>query len=121
MENLWRKIPEWLRMALGLVAIPIVLLVVILALPFFFVYSYFSDKQFEKNYKLFLERMNGACFFCYNSRKSSVEFTREVIVPEIDSSVHVVFVDGKKVDFGTDSPYVSKMLCPDTRFRSSFS
>ncbi|MGY3088882.1 hypothetical protein ACVWYF_001922 [Hymenobacter sp. UYAg731] len=110
MENLWRKIPEWLRMALGLVAIPIAIFFVVLALPFFFVYSYFSDKQFEKNYKSFLERMNGARFFCYNSRKSSVEFAREVIVPELESSVQVVFVDGKKVDFGTDSQYVSKML-----------
>ena len=97
-------------MALGLVAIPIVIFFVVLSLPFFFIYSYFSDKQFEKNYKSFLERMNGACFFCYNSRKSSVEFVREVIVPELYSSVHVVFVDGKKVDFGTDSQYVSKML-----------
>ncbi|HEX8326193.1 MAG TPA: hypothetical protein VF629_01545 [Hymenobacter sp.] len=110
MERLISKIKDTILLGFGVIAIGLFILVILPTIPFFLIYSHFSNKQFEKNYKLFLERMNGTCFFCYNSRKSSVEFAREVIVPELDSSVVVVFVDGKKVDFGTDSQYVSKML-----------
>ncbi|GAB3726846.1 hypothetical protein GCM10027594_08660 [Hymenobacter agri] len=110
MKRLWRKISEG---ALLLVIIPVILLCIVLLIPiipFFLLYAYISDKQFEKSYKQFLARMNGACFFCYNSRKSSVEFARDVIAPELAPSVHIVFVDGKKVEFGADSKYISKML-----------
>lgn len=84
--------------------------VVLLLTPFFLIYAYFSDRKFEKDNKLFLERMNGTCFFCYNSRKSSVAFVREVILPELDPSVCVVFVDGRKVNCGADSAYISRIL-----------
>ena len=99
--------------AVLLVIVPVFLLfaiVVIPFIPFLLLHSYFGEKQFEKECAAFLSRMNGACFFCYNSRKSSVEFARDIIVPELASSVHVVFVNGKKVEFGSDSKYVSALL-----------
>ncbi|WP_035567549.1 hypothetical protein [Hymenobacter sp. IS2118] len=110
MERLIQKIKDTILIGIGIVAIGLFILIILPTVPFFLIYGHFSDKKFQENYKLFLERMNGARFFCYNSRKSSVEFAREVIVPELDPSVRVVFVDGKKVDFGADSQYVSKML-----------
>ncbi|WP_125917191.1 hypothetical protein [Hymenobacter coccineus] len=110
MEKLVQKINDTLALVLMAVAISLLILIILPTVPFFLIYFYFSDKQFEKKNKLFLERMNGARFFCYNSRKSSVEFAREVIVPELDPSVYVVFVNGKKVDFGADSQYISRIL-----------
>ncbi|MDO7852550.1 hypothetical protein [Hymenobacter convexus] len=110
MRQLWRKLSD---NAALLVIVPVVLLfaiVIIPFIPFLLLHSYFNDKQFEKEYTSFLARMNGACFFCYNSRKSSVEFARDVIVPELGPAVHVVFVNGKRVDFGDDSKFISTML-----------
>ena len=110
MKQLWKRISD---NAVLLVIVPVFLLfaiVVIPFIPFMLLYSYFNDKQFEKEYTAFLARMNGACFFSYNSRKSSVEFARDVIVPELAPSVHIVFVNGKSVEFGDDSKHVSTML-----------
>jgi hypothetical protein len=110
MKQFRRRISE---KVLLLIIAPVALLGIVLLIPvvpFLLLYAYISDKQFEKGYKQFLARMNGACFFCYNSRKSSVEFARNVIVPELPTPVHVVFVNGRDVDFGADSKYISKML-----------
>ncbi len=110
MKELLRKASE---KAILVIIVPAVLLVAVVLLPlvpFLLLYAYFSDKRFQKHYQQFLARMNGACFFCYNSRKSSVEFARDVVVPELAASVHVVFVDGNKVVAGVDSDYISKML-----------
>ena len=110
MKRLQTKLSET---ALVLVIVPVALLGITLlipVIPFFLIYAYFSDKKFEKDTSRFLKRMNGACFFCYNSRKSSFAFARDVIVPELASYVRVVFVDGNKVDFGSDSKYISRML-----------
>jgi hypothetical protein len=100
MKQFRRRISE---KVLLLIIAPVALLGIVLLIPvvpFLLLYAYISDKQFEK----------GACFFCYNSRKSSVEFARNVIVPELPTPVHVVFVNGRDVDFGADSKYISKML-----------
>ncbi|WP_140464344.1 hypothetical protein [Hymenobacter nivis] len=110
MEKLIHKINNTLAQALGVAFISLFIIIILPVIPFLLIHSHFSNKQFKKDYKLFLERMNGTCFFCYNSRKSSIEFAREVIVPGLDPSVHVVFVDGRKVKYGADSQYISTML-----------
>ena len=105
-EKVWDSIT-------GVIILAVVLLCAVIAIPFipFIILSaHFSDKQFQKRYHQFLERMNGACFFCYNSRKSSIEFARDVIVPELSTSIHIVFVDGNKVVAASESEYISKML-----------
>ena len=110
MKYLSHKIKEWVVVAFFVPFLVLFVLLILLTVPFFLIYSHFSDKQFQKRYNLFLERMNGAHFFCYNSRKSSVEFARATIVPELDPSVKVVFVDGRSVLSGEDSEYISRML-----------
>ena len=97
----------------GVIILAAMLVCAVVAIPFIpliILYAHFSDKQFQKRYHQFLERMNGACFFCYNSRKSSVDFARNVIVPELAISIHIVFVDGNKVVADSESDYISKML-----------
>ncbi|RZK13407.1 MAG: hypothetical protein EOO56_27185 [Hymenobacter sp.] len=110
MKNLWSEIKDKAVLAGGLTLIVGFILLIIPCIPFILIHSYFSDKAFEKGYKLYLERMNGACFFCYNNRKSSVEFAKDVIVPALEPSIQVVFVDGKDVKSGDDSKYISRML-----------
>jgi hypothetical protein len=110
MKNLWSEIEDKAALVGGLAFILACILLIIPCIPFILIYSYFSDKIFEKEYRVYLERMNGACFFCYNSRKSSFEFAKNVVVPALEPTVQVVFVDGRDVQFGNDSKYLSRML-----------
>ena len=71
---------------------------------------HFSDRKFKKEYKDFLHRVNGSRFFFYNSRRNSVDFAKEAVVPHLESTTKVVFVDGEDIDCGPDSKFVSHML-----------
>lgn len=110
MRNLWLEIKDKVTLTGGMTFVFGFILLIIPCIPFILIHSYFSDKAFEKEYKLYLERMNGACFFCYNSRKSSVEFAKNIIAPALEPGIQVVFVDGKDVESDNDSKYISKML-----------
>jgi hypothetical protein len=110
MKNLWSEIMDKAVLVGGVVFIIGFILLIIPCIPFILIYAYFSNRAFEKKYKLYLERMNEACFFCYNSRKSSVEFARDIIAPALEPNIRVVFVDGKDVKSGNDSKYILKML-----------
>jgi len=116
-ENLFDKLSNGLATVIKALAI---LAVAALALPFIIIFfilispslitSHIQDKKFQKEYELYLQKMNGTCFFCYNSRKSSVVFARDVIVPELDSVIQIVFVEGQEIKYRPDSKFISKML-----------
>jgi hypothetical protein len=110
MKNLWSEIKDKAILVGGMAYIIGSILLIIPCIPFILIYAHFSDKAFEKAYKRYLERMNGACFFCYNSRKSSVEFARDIIAPALEPNIKVVFVYGRDVQSDDDSKYISKML-----------
>jgi hypothetical protein len=110
MRNLGQTISDGLAVVLGLTALAVLAIVALPFIPFVLLYTHFSDKNFQREYTEYLRRMNGACFFCYNSRKSSVAFARDVVVPALEPTVQVVFVDGSKVDCGPNSKFISKML-----------
>jgi uncharacterized membrane protein YbaN (DUF454 family) len=110
MKNLWSEIKDKAVLVGGVVFIISFILLLIPCIPFILVNAYFSDKAFEKEYRLYLNRMNEACFFCYNSRKSSVEFARDIIIPALEPNIKVIFVDGRNVKSGDDSKYISRML-----------
>ena len=70
----------------------------------------FDRKKFLEEYKAFLKRISGTHFFFYNSRRSSITFARETIVPRLEPNIKVVFVDGEDIDVGDDSRFISHML-----------
>ena len=110
MKHLWSEIKDKAVLIGGIAFIISFILLIIPCIPFILIYAHFSDKAFEKEYKLYLERMNGTCFFCYNSRRSSIDFAKNIIVPALRPNIQVVFVDGKDVESGNGSKYISKML-----------
>lgn len=93
-----------------LATIIIVALVFLPCLPFILIWSHFSDKKFQKAYNLYLQQMNGACFFFYNNRKSSVAFAREVIAPGLAPNVQRVFVEGLRITVKDEQGLISHML-----------
>ena len=55
--------------------------------------------------------MDGCRFFFYNSRRNSVAFAKETVVPLLDSTTKVVFVDGEDITTcGDDTKFISHML-----------
>jgi|GEM_PF-1110927 len=110
MKNLGRKISDGITTALGVTALAVIGALSIPLIPVLIAYNHFNEKKFKQEYDKYLRRMNGACFFCYNSRKSSVAFARDAVVPALGPTMQVVFVGGSKIDLGPDSRFVSRML-----------
>ncbi|WP_157530685.1 hypothetical protein [Hymenobacter norwichensis] len=79
-------------------------------LPFILIWSHFSNKRFQKEYNLYLQQMNGVCFFFYNNRKSSVAFAREMLAPKLAPAVRRTLVEGKRIVTGDDLSFLSTML-----------
>ena len=107
---------------LVLVGAPIVLGLVVVLSPvflFFEIKMHFDKKEEEQKFADYLKRMDGACFFCYNSRKSSVDFARETIVPQLAPTIQVVFVNGKNIEDVPEKQFVSRMLY-DVKDRKGF-
>jgi hypothetical protein len=110
MRELWPKVLDALALLLGVTIIGLVIIALILFMPFVLIYAHFSDKYFKKKYALYLKEMDGARFFCYNNRRSSIAFAEENIVPALDPAIRIVFVEGTAISCGSDSKFISEML-----------
>ena len=100
-----------LLLIVAAVAIGLVLLLCLLLILFYLDKQFKKEQEeFQKEYKEFLSRVNGSKFFFYNSRRSSVEFVKDTVVPQLQPTTNVVFVDGENIDCGPDSKFVSHML-----------
>ncbi|WP_324676737.1 hypothetical protein [Hymenobacter sp. GOD-10R] len=110
MKDLKQRITDKAVISLWLVACVAIIILAIPFIPLILIYAYVSDKQFDKDYRHYLQRMNGTCFFCYNNRKSSVAFARDVIVPKLNPAIEVIFVEGREVKNRSDSKFISRML-----------
>jgi hypothetical protein len=97
-------------LGIGLLLLALIVVVGGLAVGALMIYAHFAEKKFQKEYKEFLSRVNGSRFFFYNSRRSSVEFAKDTVVPQLQPTTNVVFVDGEEIDCGPDSKFISHML-----------
>ncbi len=92
---------------------PVVLGLAVVLSPVLLVWAirdYFDSKEAKKKFEEDLLRLEGTCYFCYNNRKNSVAFTKEVIIPYLDSAVKLVFVEGKTIYEMPDKHFISRIL-----------
>lgn len=92
------------KVILGLLAVAIIFALII------FFSNHTIDEKFNKEYKLYLDKVNGTRFFFYNNRKSSLAFVREHVLPLLGPSIQIVFVSGKKIEAIEDIGFISQML-----------
>ncbi|WP_133257262.1 hypothetical protein [Hymenobacter edaphi] len=104
------RLKNSLATILGVLAVGGFLLLALPFIPFILAYNYLEERQFQRQYQRFLLEANGAKFFCYNNRKSSVAFAQDEVVPLLDSAVRVVFVEGSAVNASADKAFISRML-----------
>ncbi len=57
-----------------------------------------------------LKDHEGEIFFCYTNRKNSIKEIEQYILPKLDSSIHIVFLEGKKPKSELDNRFVSHSL-----------
>lgn len=85
----------------------------ILAMPFILVITpigYFQRKKFKKKYSNFLNENHGKNFFCYNNRKNSKEYIEEIILPNLNGEIEIVYLNGKKIESEYNSEFISEAL-----------
>jgi len=68
------------------------------------------NKKDQKEDKEYRKTMNGACFFCYTNRKTSVSYIEEAIIPQLAPNIQIIFLNGREVTNREDSMYISRML-----------
>lgn len=105
-----KKLTQLGAFAIGAVVLAGALLLALPFIPLLLAYNYIDEQRFKQKYRRFLREANGAAFFCYNNRRSSVAFAREVVVPALDASVRIVFVEGKAIKADADQAFISHML-----------
>lgn len=98
-----------------LIAIPIIILAIcvfIIVIPFILIaspFNWFADRKFNKEYSEYLNRIDGANFFCYNNRKKGRKYIEEQIIPNLPNEVEVIFLNGRKIESNKyESKYLSK-------------
>ncbi len=84
-----------------------------LLIPFIiilFPIKYFWRKKFEKKYANFLNVNHGKNFFCYNNRKDSKDYIEENIIPELTSTIEIVYLKGKEIKSDYNIEFISESL-----------
>lgn len=68
------------------------------------------DRRNDKEYTQFLADQEGSILFIYTSKKKTLEFTRNEIVPGLPSDVQVVYLNGKIPESNLERKHVSTLL-----------
>jgi hypothetical protein len=102
------------RQKIGLVLLLLVVLVIILLLSplfiLFFIKDYFDERAFNKKYIVFLQRMEGIKFFCYNNKANSGSYIKRNILPILSTDIKVIFLDGRVPKSDYETTFISRML-----------
>lgn len=91
----------------------IILFLVFIAIPFTVVMSpfdYLGNRKFEKEYKQFLETIEGENFFIYNNRKKALDFIQNEVLGKLPSKIKVFYLDGRKLENEQKGEYYSVMI-----------
>ena len=95
----------------------LLILLVILASPLLFpllvggvIATWINKKQFKQRYKLFLDAHDNMVFFCYSDRSNKHDLVEQQILPRLDPSINVIFVQESKPDSDFDTRCISYML-----------
>lgn len=92
-----------------------ILSIILLLLSFLFVvllypFSLLQRNKSEADFSYYLKSINGAKFFCYSNKKSTVEFVEQQIVPFLSSDIEIVFLKGKTPKMDNENIHISQIL-----------
>lgn len=93
-----------------MVLILLTLPVLILLLSILIVQGHRKTKVEAAEYHAFMQKVEGAKFFCYNNRKNSQGFIETHIIPYLPVGVKIIFVEGRIPKSEFEEKYISKLL-----------
>lgn len=100
----------------GFVVLIVSIPFIILSIPF----TYQNRKKFKEEYFRFLIKNNGKNFFCYNNRKNSKDFIEIEIIPKLNSSIEIIYLNGKVVESGNYPKEYASYALRDLKYYSKF-
>lgn len=100
--------------------IPIIIFLLIIGIPLsilfipliliFLIFEFFQKKRFKKRYYNYLLSIEGKKFFCYNNRKNNHHYIEKNIIPNLNSDIEHVFLEGKNLKSEYIQEYISHMV-----------
>ena len=95
----------------------ILIVLVIIALPLLFplliggvIASLINNTQLKQRYRMFLEVHDELIFFCYSDRRNKHDWVEQNILPHLDPTLNVIFVEGSVPKSDFDPRCISVML-----------
>ncbi len=76
----------------------------------FITHSFFQNRLFNKEYKAYLQSIEGKKFFVYNSRTNSYSYIKNNLLPRLPKDVEVIYLNGKDPVTNLNKNYISHAL-----------
>ncbi len=86
--------------ALGVGFLLLIIILLMLFSPLILMFcliGYFQEREFEKRFLIFLAEIEGENLFWYNNRRKGKDFIEVNILPKLDASVKIVYLDGNDI------------------------
>jgi hypothetical protein len=90
---------------------------VVIALPLLFplviggiISTWINTSQFKEQYKAFLKGCDGYVFYCYSDRSQKQVYVQENILPHLDPSLNIIYVQGREPQSDFNQRFISIML-----------
>ena len=68
----------------------------ILLFPLFYLLNT-KSRRWKKEYDEYLKTIEGAKFFCYTNKRATKAFVENEILPQLDNTIHVIFLEAHKL------------------------
>ncbi|TCC90253.1 hypothetical protein EZ428_13315 [Pedobacter frigiditerrae] len=105
-----RIIRESLIILLAIVVIVPLLLLFFPVFIFLSIKSYFDEKAYKKAYEQYVLKINNANFFCYNNKQSIQKLIEQEVLPLLNNSINVIYLDGRNPVSDFNKSYISTVL-----------
>ncbi len=108
------RLLKTIRDIIGVVIILIpALLLLVLCLPFILLALSFSrrnEERFNIEYHNFLVGLNGATFFWYSDKRTTLYFIEDMLLPGLKPEIEIIKLQGKKLITAHDHRYISRLI-----------
>ncbi|WP_300664356.1 hypothetical protein [Fluviicola sp.] len=74
------------------------------------IYSVVQNRLFKKEYKAYLQSIEGKKFFVYTSRTNSYSYIKINLLPQLPKDVEVIYLNGKDPITNLNKKYISHAL-----------
>ncbi|MEQ8926435.1 MAG: hypothetical protein RLO81_11515 [Fulvivirga sp.] len=88
-------------------------LFMLISLPFMLIaqpFIWIANRTRERQFKKYLEQLEGKNFFCYNNKSKSLDFIENNILPNLPESVEVIFLNGRTPESEYERKFISHAL-----------